>query len=177
MLDVTILGLFIFLCSCFGLSVLVIILMGVVARVSGNEPSDNVALVGLATFPGLPLVALVVLAIGRVVGFVDMETQQELSQIDLDKTAITQADYDSVETGVTRTDVVARFGPTRPPYESDTFAVEEPVGLECIHYNHKGTSDEESIFRFCFNPQSDRMQDKSGVRVEPGPPLIVFTGH
>lgn len=125
----------------------------------------------LALIAGPFLVLGLILLVGSSLGLLNIYPSQET----LDKTAITRAEYDSVELGVARSRVLGRFG---SPLDlgSNAFTVADPVGTQCVHYNQKARPVEESSFRFCFNSRSRSLQSKSRVRLK-GSPLIVFTGH
>jgi len=87
------------------------------------------------------------------------------AQKDSDKTAITQAEYDSVKTGSsgnTRERLEKRFGEPQSQQDIETSDIEgipnSASGLECIYYSREGQL--ASLFQFCFD-SSGRVESKS----------------
>ena len=88
------------------------------------------------------------------------------------RTAITRAEFESVELGARRSIIVERFGPVYRPTRPTKYTVDEPTDLRCIHYNNRGKrnnqrADANSTFRFCFD-ESDVLQHKATVGRDQG---------
>jgi len=133
----------------------------IVTTIVHKEPADKVQAV---LFLGVPLVLVAGGVVGVMSGFLDFKSGQER----WDETAITQADFDSVQFGVTRSSIVDRFGPGWGPAHPSNFTVAPPVHMDCLHYNRLGkgwasAGDPDSMFRFCFGPETDTLQIKALV--------------
>ena len=111
------------------------------------------------------ILGLTVLIVGCavIVGVGVNEAVDEV-QKDSDKTAITQADYESVKTGPdgnSRKRIESRFGEPQSQQDVETGEIEgvpdSSSDLECIYYNRKGKL--VSLYQFCF--ENGRVESKS----------------
>ncbi len=83
-------------------------------------------------------------------------------QKESDKSAITPAQYRSIDTGMARDAVEDRLGaPTNESeYSTEIEGFDEPIGSSCIYYNRKGEL--LSLYQFCFDVNTDKLESMAG---------------
>lgn len=109
---------------------------------TGLKIFAGICIVGLVLLIGT--CALIVAGVGNVVN--ELNEEQERS-------AISKAQYDALEIGMTQREVIASTGKQpedRQTFQSESFLDEEPANSSCIYYNQEGGEFLDS-YQLCFD--------------------------
>jgi hypothetical protein len=81
---------------------------------------------------------------------------------EIDKSAITPAQYRSISTGMTRDAVERTQGAPadESEFSSEIEGFDQPAGSSCIYYHRKGEL--LSLYQFCFDVNTGRFESKAG---------------